>query len=204
MIIAFEGIDGAGKTTQARALASWLAATGRAAVSLKEPTDGPIGRKIRALAQAGRESCPPEEEFRLFLEDRRWNVETNIRPALARGEIVILDRYYISSIAYQGALGLDPGRIRRENEAIAPRPARIYLLDLPAGRARERILSHRGDQPNLFERTEYLERVAQIFNSLQMPEILRIEATLPPAEIESRIRKDMGNLLKACDPAKRA
>jgi len=148
ILMAFEGIDGAGKTTQIRALAQWLREHGVKVALLREPTDGPIGKQIRALAGAGRDACPPEEEFRLFREDRRWNVETNILPALGRGEVVLLDRYYISSMAYQGALGWDPERIRRENEAFAPLPNRIYMLELPPAVAQERIRQSRGELPN--------------------------------------------------------
>jgi len=194
-LIVFEGIDGAGKSVQIRDAARWLEEQGRAIRQLYEPTGGPIGSRIRQLAGKGRDALAPEEEFRLFLEDRRWNVETNILPALKRGEVVLLDRYYISSIAYQGALGLDPERIRRENEAFAPVPDRVYLLDLPPGQAEARIRAGRGDVPNLFERTEYLVRVANIFHSLDMPCILRLDATQPVEEIQSAIRRDLARLL---------
>ncbi len=195
-LFVFEGIDGAGKSVQIRAAAEWLRLKGKKVCALFEPTAGPIGSKIRQLAGAGRETITPEEEFRLFLEDRRWNVDNNIRPALDRGDIILLDRYYLSSIAYQGALGLNPEMIRRENEAFAPIPDRVYLLDLPPGEAHARIRGGRGDKPDLFERTEYLERVAGIFHSLRMPCILRVDATLPVEAIQERIRQDLATLLE--------
>jgi dTMP kinase len=193
--VAFEGIDGAGKSVQIRLTEAWLTERGAKVRRLFEPTSGPIGSKIRELAGRGRDAISPEEEFRLFLDDRRWNVETNIRPALERGEVVLLDRYYISSIAYQGALGLDPERIRRENEAFAPIPDRVLLLELPPEQAETRIRAGRGDTPNLFERTEYLARVAEIFDSLTMLNILRLDATLPIQTIQQAIRRNLAGLL---------
>src|SRR5437867_7178584 len=89
-------------------------------IYLREPTTGPVGLKLRQLMISGR--VEPAEEFRLFLADREEDVRLNIRPALDRGAIICIDRYYISSMAYQGALGLDPEFIRAENEKIAPRP----------------------------------------------------------------------------------
>jgi dTMP kinase len=194
-LIVFEGIDGAGKSTQVEQTAAWLNEAGLPAVRYFEPTRGPIGRRIRELAAAGRDSFPPEEEFRLFLEDRRWNVETHLRPALDRGDIILLDRYYLSSIAYQGALGLDPERIRRENEKFAPLPDRVYLFEFPPARAHERIRALRGDEPNLFERTDYLMRVAKNFDAMSFPGLLRLDATQSVEAIQSLLRRDLSQIL---------
>src|SRR5690606_35569687 len=108
----FEGIDGSGKTTTARRIAETLSAAGYHAKYLREPTDGPHGRKLRELmTQPGERDV--QEEFRLFLLDRREDVDQHIDPLLQAGGIVCIDRYYISSMAYQGALGLDPAHIRQ-------------------------------------------------------------------------------------------
>lgn len=195
-LFVFEGIDGAGKSTQVEQAAAWLKEAGFPVVRHFEPTRGPIGSRIRELAAAGRDSFPPEEEFRLFLEDRRWNVETHLRPALDRGEIVLLDRYYLSSIAYQGALGLDPEHIRRENEKFAPLPDRVYLFEFPPDRAHERIRALRGDEPNLFERTDYLMRVAAIFDAMTFPGLLRLDATQSVEAIQSLLRRDLARILR--------
>jgi dTMP kinase len=191
----FEGIDGAGKSIQLEAAAEWLEAKNLPVRRLHEPTAGPVGTQIRELAGSGRDSVTPEEEYRLFVEDRRWNVDNHILPSLASGEIILMDRYYISTIAYQGALGLDPVRIRRENEAFAPVPDRVFLLDLPPAHAHQRIRESRGDEPNLFERTEYLTKVARNFRRLRMPSLLRIDALLPPDAIQYVIRQDFIRLL---------
>src|SRR4051812_44926791 len=100
IFIAIEGIDGAGKTTQVERLYNALSAADEIVVRSKEPTDGPHGLRIRASAQNGRMN--PHEELAAFVADRREHVAKVIRPALSRGEIVILDRYLYSTIAYQG------------------------------------------------------------------------------------------------------
>ncbi len=180
-LILFEGIDGAGKTVQQERSARWLSSKGYPVLTLCEPTHGPAGLKLRRSAAHGR--LTPEEELNLFLEDRRWNVETNIIPALQAGKMVLLDRYYLSSMAYQGARGLDPEMIRRKNEAFAPKPDLILLLDLEPDIALERIKRNRGELPNLFEKRDYLHRVRQIFLSLKDPQLVRIDAARSVEEV---------------------
>ena len=91
-LFVFEGIDGSGKTTQMRRVAEALRARGLRVVELFEPTDGRFGRQIRMLSRKRRRPIPPEQEMDLFVRDRMENVENNIRPALGRGDIVLLDR----------------------------------------------------------------------------------------------------------------
>lgn len=173
-LLVIEGIDGAGKSTLARALASWLRERGRVVVIDREPTDGPHGRALRQSAKTGRLSA--EAELDLFLKDRREHVEKVIAPALARGEVVILDRYYFSTAAYQGARGLDPAAIIVANEAFAPVPDLVLLLDIDPARGHSRIGS-RGDAPDDFEGAAYLADVRRIFLALDRPFIHRIDAT---------------------------
>lgn len=184
MLIAFEGIDGAGKTTQARRLVERLRAQGRAARYTKEPTDGPHGAALRASATTGR--LPPERELELFLLDRREHVRDELRPALDRGEVVVVDRYYLSTAAYQGARGLDPVEILRANEAFAPAPDLCVLLDLdPAlgvGRVRRRDVAE-----NLFEREEDLRRCRAVFLAIDRPWIRVLDATQPIEALEAQI-----------------
>lgn len=99
LLIAIEGIDGAGKTTLARRLTTTLEAAGARVVLSKEPTNGPWGTKLRQSAATGRLSA--DEEAELLIRDRHEHVDTLIAPALARGDIVILDRYFPSMVAYQ-------------------------------------------------------------------------------------------------------
>lgn len=164
LFIVLEGIDGTGKSTQARRLGDWFVARGREVVLSYEPTDGPWGRKLRESAATGRLS--PEDELQYFLNDRRQHVEQKIAPALADGKVVILDRYYFSTMAYQGARGFDPAEIRRMNESFAPVPDLLLILDLDVDTAHQRI-GHRGDSTNEFEKRESLERCREIFLSLK-------------------------------------
>ena len=92
ILIAFEGIDGAGKTTQVDLVASFFERAGEAFVRSREPTDGPWGRKIKESAVNGRLS--PAEELEAFTEDRKEHVRQLIAPALAAGKVILLDRYF--------------------------------------------------------------------------------------------------------------
>lgn len=164
LFIVIEGIDGTGKSTQARRLGDWFISKGREVVLSREPTDGPWGKKVRETAATGRLS--PEDELEYFLKDRRQHVEELIAPALAAGKVVILDRYYFSTMAYQGARGFDPKEIRRKNESFAPMPDLLLILDLDVDKALDRI-GARGDTANEFEKRENLERCREIFLSLR-------------------------------------
>lgn len=164
LFIVIEGIDGTGKSTQSKRLAEWFRSRGREVVLSREPTDGPWGKKLRESATTGRLSA--EEELECFLNDRREHVEMSIKPALAEGKVVILDRYYFSTMAYQGARGFDPAEIRRRNEAFAPQPDLLLVLDLSVESAHGRI-GARGDTANEFEQRDTLSRCREIFLSLR-------------------------------------
>jgi dTMP kinase len=164
LFIVIEGIDGTGKSTQSRRLGEWFSDQGREVLLSREPTDGPWGKKLRESASTGRLS--PEDELEYFLKDRQQHVEELIKPALAAGKVVILDRYYFSTMAYQGARGFDPEEIRRRNETFAPVPDLLLILDLGVDAALERI-GVRGDTANEFEKRENLERCREIFLSLK-------------------------------------
>ena len=171
LFIVIEGIDGTGKSTQARRLCAWFVAQGREVVLSREPTDGPWGAKLRASAATGRLS--PADELQYFLNDRRQHVLQTIAPSLATGKVVILDRYYFSTMAYQGARGFDPAEIRRLNEAFAPVPDLLLILDLDLDTALQRI-GHRGDTANEFEQRDSLRRCRDIFLSLRNEPFARV------------------------------
>ena len=174
LFIVIEGIDGTGKSTQARRLGEWFTAQGREVVLSREPTDGPWGKKLRESGGTGRLS--PEDELQYFLNDRRQHVEELIQPSLAQGKVVILDRYYFSTMAYQGVRGFDPAEIRRKNEAFAPVPNLLLILDLDVDSALERIGS-RGDTANEFEKRDSLERCREIFLSLKDEPFVKVIST---------------------------
>lgn len=163
VLISIEGIDGAGKTTQAHLLFKNLKEAGYSTVILHEPTNGQWGDKIRELARNGRHKTTAQEEFELFYRDRLEDVERNIMPKLNEKNVVIMDRYYFSNIAYQGARGLDPDYVERRNEEIAKKPDLLIILDISPLESLKRIRATRKDGPNHFERTSYLEKVRQLF-----------------------------------------
>lgn len=171
LLIVLEGIDGTGKSTQARRLGEWFTSQGREVVLSREPTAGPWGKKLRETAATGRLS--PEDELQYFLNDRRQHVEELIAPSLAAGKVVILDRYYFSTMAYQGCRGFDPVEIRRKNEAFAPVPDLLLIMDLDVDTSLERI-GARGDTANEFEKRESLEHCREIFLSLKDEPFVRI------------------------------
>lgn len=172
-LIAIEGIDGAGKTTLAHHLAAQLGHGGTRVHLTKEPTRGPWGTRLRDSAATGR--LRPEEEAELLLRDRRDHVEQLIAPALARGECVILDRYFPSMVAYQGAAGLDPADLLDAND-FAPRPDVLLLLDLPPHDGLARIRA-RGDAPNAFETADNLELCRALFLTMPVPNKRVLDAT---------------------------
>jgi len=196
VLLAFEGIDGAGKSTQARRLEASLREAGYPVLYTREPTAGPTGQRLRALIAAGRGGLGPEEELDLFVRDRQEHVAAVIRPALARHQVVLLDRYYFSTMAYQGALGLDPEAIRVRNEAFAPRPHLTFVLDLPPAAGLARIRGARAAAPDTFEREEYLERVRALFAALSGPGILHLDATQPADLLAARIHEAASALLR--------
>ncbi|MBC7980943.1 MAG: dTMP kinase [Armatimonadetes bacterium] len=190
MFIVLEGIDGTGKSTQARRLADHFLARGRTVVLSREPTDGPWGTLLRDSASTGR--LTPEEELETFLKDRRQHVTEKIAPALAAGHTVILDRYYFSTMAYQGARGFDPQEIRRQNEAFAPVPDLLLILDLDVDTALQRI-GTRGDSANQFEQRGNLARCREIFLSLASEPFAKVISTATtPDEVTQQILAALG------------
>lgn len=177
----FEGIDGAGKTTQARALAKNIRSLGFEVIESKEPTNGPWGQKLRASASTGR--LPPRDELELFIKDRQEHVRGLIEPALADGKIVIIDRYYFSTAAYQGARGMDFEDILQQNEAFAPVPDLLFILRVEPSVGRARIAA-RGDEANLFEGEQALAASAEIFDRIQRPCVRRLDGTWSIAQLE--------------------
>ena len=173
-LLVLEGIDGSGKSTLARRLAAWLRERGREVITSREPTDGPHGTALRQSAKTGRLSL--EAELDLFQKDRAEHVAKLIAPALACGAVVILDRYYFSTAAYQGARGLDPQAIIAANEKFAPIPDLVLLLDLDPAAGAARI-HRRGDVLDDFEALDYQREVRRIFLSLDRPFLHRVDAT---------------------------
>jgi dTMP kinase len=186
-LVSIEGIDGAGKSTQLRLLDEWLRRSGIDAVILKEPTDGVYGRQIRQNAAAHRH-VSPEEEMRLFMLDRREDVRENIQPALAAGKLTIMDRYYQSNMAYQGARGIDPAKIEAANVEFSPAPDLVIVLDIDPAVGLARITNSRKTALDSFEKEDYLKRVREIFLAIgRKPNGIIIDASQSPEKVHDAI-----------------
>ena len=193
ILIIFEGIDGTGKSTQCGLLAKWLDAMQVPNIVLAEPTRGAWGMKIRKLLSDGRQGISPQEELSWFNNDRRDDIERNILPALKENMVVLMDRYYFSTAAYQGALGLDPDQIRLENEKFAPIPDRVLIFLASPEKCLERIESSRG-QKSAFEKLNYLINVQEIFKSFNGPNIRFIESVGSVSEVHEKVLMEIDDL----------
>ncbi|MDN8549215.1 dTMP kinase [Microbacterium sp. NM3R9] len=206
--VTLEGGDGAGKTTQAAALESWLRQAGRAVVRTREPGGSDVGVLIRDIVLHHRGDISPRAEALLYAADRAHHVETVVRPALARGEVVIQDRYLDSSVAYQGAgRVLDAHEVRELSlwAAEGALPDLTVLLDLDPRAARERLDA--ADKPFdrlEAEKSEFHERVRAAFLQLAAAEperFLVVDATRPPLDIATEIRERVERVLHASSPS---
>ncbi len=175
LLIVFEGIDGTGKSTQMSLLANCLRQRGLAVIETREPTAGTFGRQIREL-YTNRNGTSPEEELELFLADRQEHVQQVLTPGLQQGNIILCDRYFLSTAAYQSASGFSPAEIIKKNN-FAPSPDLALLFYAPPKIGIKRITGNRGDTLNDFEQEAMLQTVAAIFDSLQLPYIKRINAS---------------------------
>jgi len=190
-LIVFEGIDGTGKTTQLSLLAEVLTDRGIPVVQTKEPTDGHFGQKIRKLYQ-NRGSISRRQELELFVNDRREHVKELLEPAITAGNIVLCDRYVLSTVAYQGAAGLDVDEIFLLN-SFAPVPDLALLFQAEPDTGIVRITGTRGESLNDFEQADALVKVAAIFASLDLPYIRYIDATKSITAVHQAV-------MKAVDP----
>lgn len=183
--IVFEGIDGSGKTTLAKRVVQKLLADGFEAIFTYEPTNGKWGKKLRKSFTAHKR-LSSEEELELFLKDRKDHIEQIIQPALKNGITVVCDRYYYSTMAYQGARGIDPKMIEKMNKEFAIEPDFVFILEIPPEKALNRIVKGRKEPLNNFEKLEYLKKVNKIFKGLKGNHIFHINGDQP---LESCLKK---------------
>jgi dTMP kinase len=198
--VAFEGGDGAGKSTQLALLGDWLADQGYAVHRTREPGGTALGRAVRELLLHGDDgSVSPRAEALLFAADRAHHVASVVRPALAQGGVVLTDRYLDSSVAYQGAaraLGHEEVRQLSLWAVDGLVPALTVLLDVPSRLGRER----RGDVHDRLEREtdSFHDRVRQGFLDLAAREpgrYLVLDAAAPADELAEAVRSRVLPLL---------
>lgn len=194
LLIVFEGIDGTGKSTQMSLLASTLRMKGFSVIETREPTNGKFGQQIRAL-YTNRNRVSREQELELFLADRQEHVHNVLTPGLQQGKIILCDRYYLSTAAYQGAVGFSPAEIIEKNN-FAPPPDLALLFYAPPKIGMGRITAGRGDTLNDFEQEASLQKVAAIFDSLRLPYIERIDASGSIESIQQTVLQAVTPLLR--------
>ena len=180
VLVNLEGIDGCGKSTQSKLLLEKLEGEGEKVIILKEPTKRPHGQKLWDVLH-GKRKATNEEILELFVLDRIQHVEEKIQPALDDGTVILMDRYYYSSMAYQVAGGIDVEDIRKKH-AFAPKPDVVLIFDLPVSVALERVKGH--SDADEFEKEEHLEKVRVAYLDLENDPLVRIvDATRTPEVI---------------------
>lgn len=189
--IAIEGVDGCGKSTHARLLARWLRSKGYRVVVTDEPTNGLIGRVIKRVLR-GELKVPVAAEALLFAADRLHHAEQLIIPALRKGRVVITERYFFSSLAYQAARRLSAQWIAKLNER-APTPDLTILIDVPAYVALGRI--ERSRKLDTFEKDLKLQRKVRAIY-LQMVKKRKLKV-VDGARVASQVQADLRKLIQS-------
>ena len=195
--LVLDGIDGAGKSSQIGPLVQWLEAAGRTVTTCRDPGSTPAGDAIRAILLDRHEiHLAPTSEMLLYMAARAQLVAEVIRPALARGEWVVSDRYLLANIVYQGhAGGLGPDVVRRVG-AVATgglEPDCVLVLDVDLATATRRLdrpldkLENRGDEFRARLRAGYLAEAAR-----DPERIAVIDAVAEPEVVAGRLRAALG------------
>jgi dTMP kinase len=197
--LAFEGGDGAGKSTQARLVRTWLQELGHRVVLTREPGATPLGRRLREVLLDPQGQVSPRAEALLYAADRAHHVHTVVRPALEAGAVVVTDRYVDSSVAYQGA-----GRALPTEDVVAASiwatggltPDLTVVLDMPPAVALRRSAGP-ADRIEA-EPAEFHDRVRREFLRLAAAEpgrYLVVDATLAPEQVAAAVRQRLEDLL---------
>ena len=189
--ICIEGIDGCGKTTQAKLLTKKLGKSHHA-IYTAEPSQGKVGTYIRNYLY-GEKRLSIVLEALLFAADRIEHQENEVIPALNEGRLVISDRYVYSSLAYQGAAGLSIEWIEKVNEyALKPDLAVFIDVDL------ETVMSRLKDKKSVMENTETLQKVRDVYRMfVSKDELVRIDGNRGEAEVAAALEDVVLKFLKS-------
>ena len=201
-LVVFEGAEGVGKSTQLRRLAAWLEREQIIARVVREPGGTALGDEIRRLVLDTPGTMDPRAEALLFMASRAQLIASVIAPALARGELVLADRFFLSTYAYQvGGRGLGESDVRAAN-AVATgglSPALTVLLSLPVAESLRRMRERVGGGPDRIERADaaFHRRVAESFDAFATPEwqvahpeagpIVQVDASGSEDAVEERV-----------------
>lgn len=192
--ISFEGIDGSGKSTQARRLADALRAKGRAVTLTREPGGSPGAEEIRRLVLEGDpDRWSPETEILLFTAARRDHLERTIRPALARGEVVITDRFADSTRIYQGMTRKDLTETvnRLHDLMIGVEPDLTLLIDIDPAQGLARAKARAGAEMRFEDMGQAMQvamRAAFLDLAARHPRFRVIDGTGTPDQVAARVR----------------
>ena len=183
VFICLEGIDASGKSTQARWLVRNLRRRGFDAIYTTEPSDGEIGKFIKRYVLQRKRRIPAVVEALLFAVDRIDHVESKIERALESGKIVVSDRYVYSSLAYQGAAGLDVGWIKQVNKMALTPDLAIYI-DVPP----EVVVKRMKRRRSVMETLETQRRVRGVYMQLvREKRLVLIDGNRPAREVVQNI-----------------
>lgn len=201
-LFTFEGIDGSGKSTQARRIQDLFTKEGHVVSLSREPGGTPLGETVRTLLLSEKPPLSPLAELFLFLSDRAQHVDQIIRPALESAQTLLVDRFIDATVAYQGyGLGHPLPMLESLHTLILGtlRPKRTFLLDLSPETAFQRIRKRSGPKNRIEQRgTDFFDRVRNGYMELarQEPErIMVIDATLPEETITRLIAAEIHRLL---------
>lgn len=192
IFIVIEGLDGSGKTTQAKILAQKLSKSHNA-VFTAEPSNGKIGTFIRKKILYGESRSPISVEALLFAADRIDHIQKEVQPALDEGKLVISDRYFYSSLAYQGSAGLDLQWIETINQ-LALKPDLALFIDVPPDVVLERLRRRK----SVMEKLETQRNVYHIYKKfIEKGELVRIDGDKPKNEVAKETLAVVTAFLKA-------
>ncbi|UCE12503.1 MAG: dTMP kinase [Candidatus Heimdallarchaeota archaeon] len=197
VLIAFEGIDGSGKTTQIQKIARFLQEQSYSVTVTHEPNhNSKWGKLIQTKVKKHRETVSPEKELDWYLKDREWDLSKNILPALAKKHIVIVDRYYLSNAAYQGALDTFSLEDVLQKNSFAREPDLWIILDVPVEIGQARI--HQRDKRNYndqLEKAEYQEKVRKNYKQLAKMDISGEILWIDASGEENELTITLGSLI---------
>jgi len=192
VFIVIEGLDGSGKTTQAKTLTAKLCRTHNA-IYTAEPSKGKIGMFIRNRVLYGEKRPPTAIEALLFAADRIEHVQNEVLPALAEGRVVICDRYVYSSLAYQGSAGLNLDWIETINQH-ALKPDLALFIDVDPEAVQARLKSRKSVMENL----ETQRKVREIYQKfIEKGELIRVNGDKPKNMVADEILSAVTSFLKS-------